>query len=453
VRRYGLWLVALLTTIGAGALAQEEAPPLEQVPPEEQLPLGVPPQEDVPAERRVAPPEVAPPEDVLRGETVLSRPRLDYDPIGMRVGSFLVYPDLDIQETYENNIFASERGHVGDLITSMIPSVDVRSDWNVHALDFHADSSVNKYANNGRADFTDFTATTGGRLDIYHDARMFGGAGFLDRHESFASPNNVFGNKSPVEYQDYTGSIAGEKEFDRLSLRLDGNYDAYRYNNAATIGGGTIRESLRNYDDKRVALRTGYELAPLRQVYVSGGYDWRSYQSVPDITGVDRNSTGYQAALGAVYDLTGIMFADVFAGYREQDYEAVQLAAIKGPTGGARLTWNVTPLTTITGGVVRTIEETDIANSSGFFATRGDLRVDHELLRNLLLDATLGYERDDFKGIGRGDDYYIAGVGAKYLIDRNFWVLAGYNYANRSSNQRGNSFQDHLVFVRLSAHL
>ena len=441
MRRHGLWLVALLTTIGAGALAQEATPPEEQVP-------GVPPQEEAPAQ-----PRVAPLEEVPRGETVLNRPRPDYDPIGVRAGGFIVYPDLDVQETYENNIFASERGHVGDLITSMIPRVDVRSNWNVHALDFYADSRVNKYANNDRADFTDYTATTDGRLDIYHDARMYGGAGFLDRHESFASPNNVFGNKSPVEYQDYTGNIAGEKEFDRLSLRLDGNYDAYRYNNAATIGGGTIREWLRNYDDKRVTLKTGYELAPLRQVYVSGGYDWRSYQSVPDITGVDRNSTGYQAALGAVYDLTGIIFADVFAGYREQDYRAVQLAAIKGPTGGAKLTWNVTPLTTITGGVTRTVEETDIANSSGYFATRGDLRADHELLRNLLLDAAAGYERDDFKGIGRSDDYYLAGVGARYLIDRNFWVSAGYNYTNRSSNQGNLSFQDHLVFVRLSAHL
>ncbi len=442
MRRHGLWLVALLTTIGAGALAQEATPPEEQVPP------GLPPLEVLPVQ-----PKVAPPEEVPRGETVLSRPRPDYDPIGQRVGGFIVYPNLDVQETYDNNIFATERGHVGDLITSMIPSVDVRSNWNVHALDFHADSSVNKYANNARADFTDYTATTDGRLDIYHDARMYGAAGFLDRHEPFSSPDNIFGNKSPVEYQDYTGNIAGEKEFDRLSLRLDGNYDAYRYNNSSTVAGGVLRESLRNYDDKRVALKTGYELAPLRQVYVSGGYDWRDYQSVLDISGFDRNSTGYQAALGAVYDLTGIVFADVFAGYREQDYQDVRLAAIKGPTGGARLTWNVTRLTTITGGVTRTVEESDIANASGYFATRGNLRADHELLRNLLLNATAGYERDDFKGIGRSDDYYLAGVGARYLIDRNFWVSAGYNYANRSSNQSNLSFQDHLVFVRLSAHL
>ena len=256
-----------------------------------------------------------------------------------------------------------------------------------------------------------------------------------------------------MEYQDYRGNIAGEKEFDRLSFRLDGNFDAYRYNNSSTNSGVTLHEALRNYDDKRVALKTGYELAPLRQVYVLGAYDWRAYQSVPDITGFDRNSTGYLAALGAVYDITGIVFADVFAGYREQDYRDPRLAPIKGPTGRVKLTWNVTRLTTITGALTRTVEESDIANASGYFATRGELHADHELLRNLLLNATAGYERDTFKGIGRTDDYYFAGVSARYLIDHNFWVSGGYNYTNRSSNQTGLSFADHLVFVRLSAHL
>ena len=442
MKRQGLWLVALLTTIGASALAQEEGPVQELIQP------GVPPQEGTPAVPR--PP---PAEEVARGETVLGRARPDYDPIGQRVGSFIVYPDLDVQESYDSNIFATQLNTTGDLITSMIPSVDVRSDWNVHSVDLHADSAVNKYAEHDRADFTDYTAAADGRLDIYHDTRMYGGAAFLDRHEPFSSPNNVTGNKSPVEYQDYRGNIAGEKEFDRLSLRLDGNYDAYRYNNGSTLSGLPIRESLRNYDDKRVALKTGYGLAPLRQVYVSGVYDWRSYQSNPDFSGFNRNSTGYQAVAGAVYDITGILFADVFAGYREQDYDDPRLGAVKGPTGGATLTWNVTRLTTVTGGVTRNIYETDLAGSSGYFATLGQFRVDHELLRNLLLNLTGSYERDDFKGIGRSDDYYLVGAGARYLIDHNFWVSGGYNYTNRSSNSSGLSFDDHLVFVRLSAHL
>ena len=175
MRRHGLWLIALLTAVCAGARAQEQAPAQEQVPP------GVPAQEGVQAQ-----PQPALPEEVVRGATVLGRPRPDYDPVGQRVGGFIVYPDLDVQETYDSNVFATQTNQKGDLFTSMVPSVDVRSDWNVHALNFHADSSVNKYISYDRADYTDYTAGTDGRLDIYHDARMYDGLAFLLRHEPFS---------------------------------------------------------------------------------------------------------------------------------------------------------------------------------------------------------------------------------------------------------------------------
>jgi hypothetical protein len=191
----------------------------------------------------------------------------------------------------------------------------------------------------------------------------------------------------------------------------------------------------------------------LRQVYLLTGYDWRSYDFNPDISGFNRNSTGYTLALGARYDLTGILFADAFAGYREQDYDDPRLAAVRGPTGGAKLTWNVTRLTTITGSLTRDVRETILANSSGYFATVAELRVDHELRRFLLLDGVLSYEKDDFQGIGRTDDYYVAGISAKYLINRNLWISPGYSYRDRSSNITGASFDEHVFLVHLSAHI
>ncbi len=81
------------------------------------------------------------------------------------------------------------------------------------------------------------------------------------------------------------------------------------------------------------------------------------------------------------------------------------------------------------------------------------MKVDHELLRNLLLNANVGYENDAFGGISRSDDYYLAGAGAKYLISHNFWISGGYNFAHRESSVAGTNFDDHIFFGRISAHL
>ncbi|HEY5608680.1 MAG TPA: outer membrane beta-barrel protein, partial [Alphaproteobacteria bacterium] len=47
------------------------------------------------------------PGEVERGETVMSRARPDYDPIGLRLGGFVLYPELWLQESYDSNIFAT----------------------------------------------------------------------------------------------------------------------------------------------------------------------------------------------------------------------------------------------------------------------------------------------------------------------------------------------------------
>jgi hypothetical protein len=403
-----------------------------------------------------APPKAAPTDEVQRGDTVLTRPRPDYDPIGQRVGGFILYSDLSVQETYNSNVFYTPSGPKGDFITAINPSVDLKSNWNVHALNFHGDIDEVIYSKYTQNDFFDYTLGGDGRLDVYNDARIFAGAGYAVRHLPLYSPNNIPGTQSPVQYSDTSANLAGEKEFNRLSFRLDTNFDRYDYKDAIITpqaGGGVSRQSLENYDEEKIGLKTGYELVPGRQVYLLTAGDFRNYDNSSDLFGFNRTSSGYTVAVGTKYDITGVTFIDGYIGYRRQSYDDRRLSNMSGPAAGLQVTWNVTRLTTVTGSVTRDIQETILQNSSGYFATLAQVKVDHELLRNLLLNASIGYENDDFNGISRTDNYYLAGFGAKYLVNHNFWISGGYNFAHRDSNVSGTNFDDHIITARISAHL
>jgi len=444
VRRAIIALAVLSTLFGTDALAQinklnpglesPEAPVLPPIPP--------------PPPRRAGEPA----DEVRRGDTVTTRPRIDYDPIGVRVGGFLFYSDLSVQESYNSNVFYTPSNTKGDWITAINPSLDLKSNWNQHALNFHADFDDVIYKRFSVNSFKDYSFGTDGRLDIYHDARAFAGFGYAVRHQPIYSPNNIPNTTSPIEYSDLSANLSGEKEFNRLSLRLDTNYDRYEYSDANLTAGGISRLSLNSYDEKRVGLRTGYEFAPGRQVYVLTGGNFRNYDSSADINGFNRTSSGYTLAVGTKFDLTGVLFLDAFVGYRSQSYDDARLKSLSGVATGAQLTWNLTRLTTVTGSVSRDIQETILAGTAGYFATLIQGRVDHELLRNLILNVSAGYENDDFGNIGRTDNYYLAGTGAKYLINHNFWLSGGYNFAHRQSGQAGD-FDDHILFARISAHL
>jgi hypothetical protein len=132
-------------------------------------------------------------DEVQRGDTVTTRARPDYDPLGIRLGSFLLFPQLGVQESYDSNIFATNTREKGDFITSIDPSLDLRSNWNNHALNFHADSHSALYGRFSNENINDYTLAANGRLDIQRDARLIGDAGSKVAHEARFSPEDSTG--------------------------------------------------------------------------------------------------------------------------------------------------------------------------------------------------------------------------------------------------------------------
>lgn len=395
----------------------------------------------------------APEGQVARGDTVAQRQRPDYDAIGVRLGGFMLLPTLSLQESYNSNIFASEDDEESDFITSIEPALNLRSNWNNHALNLHADSKVSRYADNSSEDFEDYTLSADGRLDVLRDLRLFGGAGYRVRHIARYDPDSPTNTAEPAEYEVYGANAGIEKVFNRLSLRFDAARDQYRYDNIRLNDGTTRDEGDRDRDQTTLSLRTGYEIGPLRQVYLLGSYNWRDYERRVDDAGFERNSDGYLLAVGTEYDLTGITFLDGYIGYRVQEYDDPRLKEMSGWAAGLKLTWNVTQLTTLTGSLNRSVEETTQNGASGYFATRASIRADHELLRNLILNASVGFENDEFEGINRDDDYFLAGLGARYLMNRFLSVSGGYGYRTRDSNLPNADFDENVVFIRLTGQL
>jgi hypothetical protein len=391
-------------------------------------------------------------EEIPRGQTIFDRPRPDYDPLGVRLDGFLLFPSFSVRQLYNSNIYATEKNVKDDFITMIEPSVDLKSDWNNHSLSFHADAAIARHWNETTENFEDFTLAGAGRLDVSRQTQIFAGLGYRLRHEERGSPDDV-GGKEPTEFSIASVGLGVQQSFNRLSFRLDGTLDRYSYTDTPAFGGGKIDQSDRDRDQLLLKLRTAYEFAPLREIYLLTNVNQRLYRQSRDNSGVDRDSKGFEVAIGLKYDLTGVTFIDFFLGYSQQDYQDPSLKTAKGPSGGLKLTWNVTTLTTVSGTISREIEETTVGNSSSYFSTKAEARVDHELLRNLILTAFLAYQQDSFQGIDRDDSYYRAGFGTRYMFNRNLSAEGGYTYRHRDSNVANSNFSENIVFVRLVGKL
>jgi hypothetical protein len=411
------------------------------------------------------------------GQTVITRPRPDYDPLGIRLGSFIVHPSLGLTETYDSNVFATPTRDVGDFYTTENPGVSVASDWNRHSLAFTATGQFKQYATKTSENVNNGATDLRGRYDISNGQYFIADAGYALQHEDRASPDSTVNQAHPTEYHVTGAYLAYVRELTRIGLRVDGTVTSYDFNSQFTNTGILVPENDRDRIEYVVAPRASYEFIPGYQAFVRAVGNLRQYNQQdqtllhPDpgdfrITNPSarRNSKGYELDVGTAIEVTRLITAEVYAGFLHQEYEAQSSPGelfhnFNGPAFGGNVLWNVTPLTSIKGSFSQSIAETVLvvatptpANplaqtaASGSRETNVQLTVEHELLRNLLLTGSVGYVRDAYSQINRTDDTYGSNIGVRYLMNRNVRLTADVSYSTRSSNQPGNGY-DRIIGI------
>ncbi len=386
-----------------------------------------------------------------RGETVLTRPRPETDAIGIPVQGFLFFPTLAIEQIYDQNIFLTEDGKENDLITTYNPGLKLTSDWNNHMLNFKAEALIGRYAQVNNENYEDLNVSIDGRIDVARETFLFGILDFAKLHENRGSPSDT-GSGSPTQYNVTTAAIELFHKINRLSLTFDLGQTFFNFYDSAPL----VNQDDRDRTKSAVSLRAAYEIVPKYEAFVRLEGNDVSYDSGPDDIGLDRDSHGYEAVAGVEADFDGIIFGEVLAGYRQQFFGDPNLEDINTLIFGGGLKWNVTNLTTISGDIKNNLHETTSA-ASGLVSTVYTVAVDHELLRNLLLNVNFDFTYDRYEGgTYQEADKYGAGFNAHYLMNRYFDVNFSYKYKTKNADREGGGDRDyksHIIALRLNAKI
>lgn len=379
-------------------------------------------------------------------DTVTSRKRPEYDPLGVRLGGFFLYPQAEITEYYRDNIFYRDGNEESDFVTILSPELLLKSNWNNHALNFFAGADVGRHLDNSDENYEDWHAGFDGRVDIDRSFNVTGGFQYAEKHENRSSPTSQTGASEPVTYAEYGPSAALTKRFNRLSMRLGGDLSVLDFKDATTNSGAHLEQDTRDRMETEESVRLGYEIAPQYEAFVRAAINQRDYDNPGT---VNRDSDGWDTRAGLALDLGGLMFGNVFVGYMSQDFDDPTLKTIDGASFGGDLTWNPTRLTTAKFVVQRTIEETTLGGAAGALTTLLRAGVDHELLRNVILSANAEYENSDYEGISREDDIIALGAGGDYLLNRYLRLRLSYTYETRDSTAANSDYDTNTVFLRL----
>lgn len=388
------------------------------------------------------------PEATARGVTVMTRPRPDFDPAGVRLGGFRIDSSLELGMGYDDNLQPGRESEKGDSFFTETLNVSANSFWTRHALGLTASQATRQHINESGLNWNDYAVSANGRYDIGRASSVFGSYNYQRAHldvDNFDVQESSLGR--PVPYDQHIFEVGGVAAFNRLALKPSAEYRIIRYEDR-TSGGFREVNSSNDYNSLQGELEADYSIVEGRHLL--------GLVRVQDIRYEQREQRGrdsftWEAQAGFQYDFTGLWQTRFTAGYRERNYDDQTLKNLSGLAFEGQLIMVPSQLTTVTFALQRTIEESIRASNVSYTRTLGRVTVDHEFLRNVILTGELRAEHRDYPERGTVTDG-IALVGAQYLINRNMAVLASYQHTERLDAPEGvreygiNQFQVRLRF-------
>lgn len=377
-------------------------------------------------------------QDDSSSSDVFARLRPEYDPNGMHVGAFTLYPTATSGAGSNSNVFNSSVG-VEDYFYSLQTGAKLQSGWSRHEFTFEAQTKSVWYSNQVTENRTDWDVDAGLRLDLVRGSTLSVDGRYALDHEArgMDHPGGLLPGEAaaPTEFTSNALNAEFEHSFNRMKLTFDAGWNRFDYVDTATISSPLM---LNNDDRDRTVLRyagkTSFEVWSDTALFVRAAMATTDYTQATDDSGINRDSDELILDGGLELAISHVLVGEIAAGVSQKSFTDASLPETSGANIDLKLKWYPSMLTNVTIKGGRSNEETTVAGSSGFVSTKGAVTIDHELLRNLILSGQVSYENDEYAQTLRNDDVLKGGLSGRYLINNNLHLDAGWEFVDRNSS-------------------
>gem|GEM_PF-228440 len=365
-----------------------------------------------------------------------------YSPLGIRGGSFIFFPAVELSTAYASNPQAIPHGG-GSPYFVVAPELLVQSDWSRHALTATIVGSYTDYTNNSFVPSLNrpyLNSKIDGRIDVTRDTQIVLENRLLVSTDNPGSPNLQAGLASLPIDTTLGGTLGVVQNFNRLIVSLKGTFDRVQYQNSTLTDGETASNADRDLNQYAGIARVGFDLDAGVKPFVEVQQDARVYDEQFDSGGQQRSSIGTSVKAGATVDLFGSLSGAMAVGYLDRTYQDPTLPKLSGVIADGALIWRATALTTATLTASSLVSESTIPGVSGELSRDVGVEVDQAFRRWLIGTLKLGYGHDDYVGEGRLDNRYFASVGMTYKLNRDIWLRTEVREDRLNSSFSGASY-------------
>jgi hypothetical protein len=382
----------------------------------------------------------------------ISLPRItaDADPyaaIGIRFGSFLFYPAVEVGGGFTSNAAAAAGGKPS-AFGEIAPELLVKSDWARHEATFFARGAYLAYANDSADNLPTADVAATQRLDFSQGWTLNLAERYHFDTESLSDPDFPTGVTNSPGVHDLNGAAILAGGAGRTVFTFSGFAERTTYENGRSHG-KTIDQADRNNTLLEGRIRAGYEVTDTLTPFVEGVFTHRFYDQHEDDNGIDRESTGDGIRFGVAFDSDPILKAELALGYLQDNFDDPALGTISAFTVDGTAVWAPTELVTLTAVVNTHMNPTTNIHSSGSVVYQAAADLAYAWRRDVTLDLTAKVENERFQGTDQIDRTYHLGLGAAWSLNRNMKLTGGYLHEWLNSTDHGRDYTADTVRVDL----
>lgn len=375
-----------------------------------------------------------------------------YQPKGIDLGSFLLLPKVELNESYNTNLFAEESNPKAGFVTAVRPEFKLRSRFSEHALDlsFLAEQFLNH--SYGRDNRLDLQMQANGRYDAAAGTEITSTFQAYSQHEERGSPDDARGLE-PTPTRGIVTRLGGKHEMGHFTAFGEVGADRRTFGNVETALGTTVPNEDRDRWEVMAKARGSYELFPGYAAVTEVSANTRRYDLAHDRNGYERDSTGYRVETGIGLDISQLLRGDFLVGYFAQNYRDARLSDPRGLSVRASFNWTPDKLTVIVPSLERSVAETTTTGASALVRTSASMMVRHELQRNILLTGSANVSYDELKGLDQVSWTYEGRGRVTYALTPQAFFGGEVARKTKDTDIPGSSFRQSIFMLLLGLQM
>jgi hypothetical protein len=378
--------------------------------------------------------------------SALHPPPAEYQPVGIRAGNLILYPDIFVGLEHDNNIYAEPADRKSDEILHLIPELRAQLDHDSWKFRLLGEAYLRRYARHQSENSTAAIAEAEATFSPRDNESVHALAGWRrlveDRGDPEANPGIGHGPRISNLFE---SQLAYRRE--RGAWLIDADASASKFDYLAA------EDVFRDHLSVAAQLAAGHRIGGLTFATVTGFVEHRSFDRKIDLSGLDRDATTYGARAGFQITPGGLFEGGASLGLFHFDPADKQIDSYNGLSASANVTYRPTERTALLLDAFRGNVATYRTGAQSRTDTRFGLTVQQELHHDVTGHIT-GYMRDTkFRGSGVHETTYVLEAGAEYLISRHLTVGAVGKYSNRSSDDPFEEFSRTRLMAYVRARL